>query len=161
MKENTVEIDTKFLDKFIKGISKRAYVDIGILEGDVHPNSEVSTAFIGAVHEFGTDRAGRGNNTTIPERSFIRMPLEKKGEEIQKYGEHNLENNLANGDIESILSLLGEGAVAQIQLAFETGGFGTWAKLSEVTIDLKGSSSILIDQGVLRKRISYKVGGIT
>jgi phage gpG-like protein len=159
LSESYIEVDTKKLDEFIKGISKNAYVDIGILQGDIHPNSKVSTAFIGAVHEFGTDRAGRGNNVTIPERSFIRMPLIEKGEEIQKFAEKELEKNLADGDIEKILSMLGEGAVAKIQEAFETGGFGKWPPLSEVTIERKGSSAILIDQGFLRKRISYKVGG--
>jgi phage gpG-like protein len=159
MSESFVKIDTKLLDKFVKGLGKKVFVDVGILEGDIHPDSKETTAYIGAVHEFGTDKAGRNNDVTIPERSFIRMPLEEKAEEIQKFGEINLEENLANGDIEKIMNLLGEGAVAQIQMAFETGGFGQWEDIKQSTKDKKGSSGILIDKADLRKSISYKVGG--
>ena len=160
MSNSFIRGDFKKLSKMIKSISKKVYVDVGILKGNIHPDSNVSVAYIGAVHEFGTDKAGRGNNTRIPERSFIRMPLEEKSEKITKLVEKKIEILLAKGDIESVMKLIGEASIVVIQEAFETGGFGKWEPLKDSTIEKKGSSGILIDTGLLRKSISYEIGGI-
>lgn len=159
MSESYVKGDFSKLEKLVKALGTKKYVDIGVLEGIIHPNGKVTIAFIGAVNELGTDKAGRGNKTVIPARSFIKMPLETKSKEITKDVEKDFEKNLGNGDVDKILSRLGAACEKQIQLAFESGGFGTWDPNAESTIAAKKSSKPLIDIGALRKAISWQVGG--
>lgn len=158
--DSEVKGDFTKLEKLVEGLSKSLYVDVGIL-GENHATVEggLTIAGIGAVHEFGTDKAGRGRSTTIAERSFIKMPLETGQVYIEKSIAPRMEKLLLDGDIETIFKLIGISGEARIQEAFETGGFGTWEELAESTILAKGSDSILIDEGVLRKSISSKVGG--
>lgn len=155
--ESFVKGDFKKLEKILQSLKSGYYVDIGILENSSYPDGE-NVAYIGGVHEFGTDIAGRGNKTVIPKRSFIRMPLEKKSAEITKLVEKNLQKNLAKGDIEQIFKEVGIACEIQIQQAFETSGFGTWESNKDSTVAKKGSSKPLIDTGVLRKSITWKVG---
>jgi len=158
--DNEVSGDFSQLNKLVENLSKNHYVDIGILGSDGSSDQGgITLAGIGAVHEFGTDKAGRGNKTVIPERSFIRMPLETGQREIEKALEPKIEKLLADGDIEGIFKLIGIAGEARIQEAFETGGFGEWPELAESTILQKGSDAILIDEGDLRQSITSKVGG--
>lgn len=159
MSESKIKIDTEKLDKLIRSLTKKSYIEIGVLEGGTHGDSDKSTAYIGSVHEFGTDRAGRGNKVVIPARSFLKMPLEKKAKTIQKFAEKNLEEDLANGDILKILNRMGVGSVSVVQEAFETGGFGEWPDIEEATKKQKGRSAILIDEALLKKSITYKIRG--
>lgn len=152
--------DFSKLEKLIENLEGDYYVDIGILgENNKSVEGGLTLAGIGAVHEFGTDRAGRGNKTVIPERSFIRMPLETGQTDIENAVEPKLQKLLADGDIEGIFKLIGIAGEARIQEAFETAGFGEWDPNAESTIRQKGSDSPLIDQGPLRQSITSKVGG--
>jgi phage gpG-like protein len=157
LSESYVKADFSKLEKLIEGLGQDVFVDVGVLEGGTYENGE-TVAYIGAVHEFGTDKAGRGKNVTIPERSFIKMPIEEKQDEITKKAEIDLAKNLAEGKVDFIMMRIGIACDIAIQEAFETGGFGKWPQLAQSTIDGKGSSAILIDQGTLSKHISYKVG---
>lgn len=158
--DNEVTGDFSRLEKLVENLGKDYYVDIGILgESGSTDQGGITLAGIGAVQEFGTDKAGRGNNTKIPERSFLRMPLETGQREIEKALEPKIEKLLADGDIEGIFKLIGITGEARIQDAFESGGFGTWEALKESTIERKGSDAILIDTGALRQSITSKVGG--
>lgn len=152
--------DFSRLNKLVENLGKNYYVDIGILgsEGSTDQGG-ITLAGIGAVHEFGTDRAGRGNKTVIPERSFIRMPLETGQKTIEKALEPKIEKLLEEGNIEGIFKLIGIAGEARIQEAFETGGFGKWQDLADSTKERKGSDAKLIDDGSLRQSISSKVGG--
>lgn len=47
-------------------------------DGNVRDASEILV--IGATHEFGTDRAGKNHNVTIPERSFLRSSFDEDKE---------------------------------------------------------------------------------
>lgn len=145
------------LDKFIKSLKTNMSVDVGVLKNIQYPDKNVTVAYIGSVHEFGTDKAGRGKKTKIPARSFLKMPLEEKRKEIENDVLKNAKDKLKAGDIEGIFSLIGTACIKQIQNAFETKGFGKWADNEQSTIDAKGSSMPLIDTGLLRKTISYKV----
>lgn len=152
--------DFSKLEKLVENLGKKYYVDIGILgESNKTIEGGLTLAGIGAVHEFGTDRAGRGNKTVIPQRSFIRMPLETGQDEIEAAVKPHLQKKIADGDIEGIFKLIGAAGEARIQEAFETGGFGTWDPNADITIERKGSDSPLIDTGALRQAITSKVGG--
>ena len=160
--DSVVSGDFSKLDKLIENLGKKYYVDIGIM-GEKNKTLEggLTVAGLGAVHEFGTDRAGRGNSVTIPERSFIRMPLETGQDDIEKTVKPKLKALMEKGDIKGIFKLIGIAGEKRIQEAFETGGFGEWDPNAESTIRQKGSSQPLIDIGAagLRGSISSKVGG--
>ena len=160
--DSVVSGDFSKLEKLVENLGKDHYVDIGIL-GSTNKTVEggLTLAGIGAVHEFGTDRAGRGNSVTIPERSFIRMPLETGQDDIEKTVKPKLKALMEKGDIKGIFKLIGIAGEKRIQEAFETGGFGEWRDIKQSTKDAKGSDSILIDIGAagLRGSISSKVGG--
>jgi hypothetical protein len=157
--EVTISGDFSRLEKLVSELGGKHYVDIGILgENNETVEGGITLAGIGAVHEFGTDRAGRGNKVKIPERSWLRMPLETGQEEIEKQVEKNYKKNLENGDIKAIFQDIGIAGESRIQNAFESGGFGEWAQNAESTVNRKGSDAPLIDDGSLRRAITSKVG---
>lgn len=157
--DNYVQGDFSRLEKLVESLGEKFFIDIGILgENNESEEGGITLAGIGAVHEFGTDKAGRGNSTVIPERSFIRMPLETGQEGIEKEIKPKLKEYIESGNIRGIFELIGIAGEARIQEAFETGGFGKWAPLSEATILRKKSNAILIDEGKLRNAVSSKVG---
>jgi phage gpG-like protein len=158
--ESSVAGDFSALEKLVEGLSGKHFVDIGIL-GESNQTTEggLTLAGLGAVHEFGTDRAGRGNKTVIPERSFIRMPLEIGADDIEKYVGKNYQKNIETGNIKGIFKDIGIAGEAKIQEAFETGGFGEWDDITEETKKRKKSDTILVDQADLKKAIVSKVGG--
>jgi len=156
--DSVVQGDFSQLEKLVEGLSAKHYVDVGIIGENTETESGLTIAGIGAVHEFGTDKAGRGNSTTIPERSFIRMPLNKKQGEIQKQVEGRLEGHLARGDVKAVFKDIGVAAYGAIQEAFDTRGFGTWKENADSTVQRKGSDAPLIDDGTLRQSISSEVG---
>ena len=58
-----------------------AYVDIGLFDEGKHPESDFTTAQIGAVHEFGSSiRHGRsgGQTVLVPERPWLRTTHDEK-----------------------------------------------------------------------------------
>lgn len=152
--------DFSKLEKLVENLGKKFYTDIGILgEGGYTEEGGITLAGLGAVHEFGTDKAGRNRDTVIPERSFIRIPLETGQDDIEKQIDPKLQKLIEDGDIKKIFELIGIAGEARIQEAFETGGFGTWEDIKEATKKAKGSDAILIGKGPLRQGIISRVGG--
>lgn len=156
--DSEVKGDFSMLEKLVDELDTNYYVDVGILGSETDSESGLTIAGIGAVHEFGTDRAGRGNKTVIPKRSFIKMPIDKKQADIKSAAEKRLQQHLEKGNVKGVFEDIGLAAEGVIQEAFSTGGFGTWAPNAESTVQKKGSASPLIDEGVLRKAITSKVG---
>lgn len=151
--DTVVEGNFSRLDKLVESLGKPAYVDVGILgESNETEEGGITTAGIGAVHLFGSDD-GR-----IPERNWLTMPIELGQIEIEKAVEEKLKPLLEAGDIKGIMELIGIAAEAQIQEAFETGGFGQWPDITEETKARKKSDAILIDDGTLRKSVTSKPG---
>ncbi len=155
-KENgTVKGDFSKLNKLVEGLSKKTYVDVGILgESNETKDEEITLAGIMAVHEFGSTKR------SIPARSWLRMPLETGSEDIEKTVRPKVEKLLEEGDIEGVFNLLGVACEARIQKGFDTGGFGDWDPLQPETIRRKGSDAILIDTGAARQAVTSKVGGV-
>lgn len=151
--DSVISGDFSKLEKLVKNLGKKFYVDIGILGGATYEGG-ATIAGIGAVHELGSE------TRNIKARSFIKMPLIEKEKQITQDVEKHLPEKLANGDIKGIFKILGLAGENAIQEAFETGGFGTWPDIEQATKDRKGSDSILIDQGDLRKAVTSKVGRV-
>lgn len=150
--DSKISGDFSALEKIVEGIDEGYYVDIGIIGAGQHEGSELTIAEVGAANEFGT------LDKRVPERSFIRMPLQKKGKEIEKKIGEKAEALIAKGEIKKLFELIGIAGEGAIQEAFDSGGFGTWPDIADSTKKRKGSSAILIDKGVLRKSIISKVG---
>ena len=183
--EIKADINFKGLEELVKAMSKNYQVKVGILgsNGSKEVDKDLDMAGLGAVHEFGATipvtkklraffRYKFGINlkkTTkqikIPARSFLRMPLERSNELLKKirsgediglieeffkeYGDTDILKDLAHA--------VGAGAVEQITDAFQSGGFGTWAPDSSITIEQKGSANPLQDKGRLMGSITYDV----
>lgn len=113
---------------------------------------------IGIAHEYGV-KGSKSGGWKIPPRSFLWMPLSLHLIEYVNQKADVIKRYLNMADVKSCYVLLGIIAENVVQEAFNTGGFGSWEKLKQSTIDRKGSSSILIDTGQLRKSITSRVVG--
>jgi hypothetical protein len=151
--------DFDLLNNLVKELGKDYYVDVGIL-GQERAENGMTLAGIGAVHEFGSPVQ------KIPERSFIRKPIQNRQHEIVYDVQGNAGHRMATGDVRGIFKDIGIACEQQIQAAFDTSGFGGWSPLSEnYKVRPSGkpvaeSSKPLIDTGALRKAITSKVGVI-
>lgn len=145
--------DFSGLEKLAEGLSKKHYVDIGIL-GETNQTEEggITLAGIGAVHQFGSPEQG------ISERDWLVQPIIDAQGQIEKSVEKKIEGLLAEGKVDEIFKIIGVSAEASVKEAFETGGNGKWAPLKEETIERKGSDTILVDEGDLRDAVTSKVG---
>ena len=147
MSMNDVKLDSKKLDALIKEISNRMpTIKVGIMgeKASRADNEEMNNAEIGAVHEFGSEKR------KIPQRSFLRMPLETKlPDAIEKLKTDK--NQQVN--VKDIAYQIGAAANAIIEEAFLTEGFGQWPK----TKHLNMGSSTLLDTGKLSQSIAFEV----
>ena len=150
MSDFVVEADFSGLEKLIEELDTDYYVDIGILGKDRPEEPGETVASIGAIHENGDPVRG------IPQRSFIRMPLQRGAGRLQRRAEIAIPGIEEDGNVRKIFVLLGIEGEAIIKDAFDQGGPG-WETLKEETIRRKGSSAILIDKGIMRNSITSEV----
>jgi phage gpG-like protein len=79
MIKTNVHIDDSGMKAFADNVKKlRGRVDIGVFG-----ESDSDQVIIAATQEFGTDRAGKNHNVTIPQRSFLRSTLDEEKDEIR------------------------------------------------------------------------------
>lgn len=133
-------------------------IRVGILGStNNRTDGEQTNAEIGFVNEFGK----MSGFPKIPERSFIRMPLNTyfmpKLHTKKSLTGKELEKSIAEGKVEDFATKVGLVAEEVIQEAFATHGFGEWKPNAPMTVELKGSDSPLIDTGELRRSITSKV----
>lgn len=143
------ELRTTDLSKFIKALKGRPLsLEVGITaKSNGRSDSSTENAAIGAVHEFGT--------STIPMRSFLRMPLSlyfsKKIDNSQAFDKDALKKTIAESSLSIWMEKLGEEAVGLVTEAFETNGFGNWPP------DKEPHDEILVRTGQLKHSIGYEV----
>jgi phage gpG-like protein len=145
-------LDMTGLEKLIKALKQKARVRVGIL-GDSAPregSGGASNADIGAAHEFGT--------STLPQRSFLRMPitmlLDKRLKDSNILSVDNLRKVLKTGSMVDILKQVGIVAEGIVADAFDTGGFGKWVP-SDMT--RKTNHQTLVETTQLRNSITSEV----
>ena len=145
--------DFTALNRFVRGLTGPAYiVKIGIMgEKSARTKGAVTNAELGLVHELGSFKRG------IPPRSFLRMPLHQKQNDILEEARQGMDKKLEKGDMVGVLKGLGVACENAVQDAFGSRGFGTWAPDKPATVARKGSDAPLIDRGELRKAITSKV----
>lgn len=164
-----IRSDFKKLNNFIRALETKDVVRIGIMGAKGNRNAyagvrkvgghkihgskkaALTNAEIGAIMEFGSFSRG------IPMRSFLRMPLMAKSGDIIRIAAGGLRSFADEGVKARVLKRMGIAAENAIQDAFDTGGFGRWAKLAPATIKAKHSSAILIDSAQLRFSVSSMV----
>jgi len=143
--EADFQINIDGLKKLIKDLKKPREIHVGVLDDE-------RSAKIGLKHEFGDSWA------KLPMRSFLTMPIHKKQYQLQDVAQATLEET---GDIKEVYKETAIMAKSIIDDAFETGGFGEWEELSDMTIgkkiNTKNASKILIETGQLRKSIKAEV----
>ena len=155
-KESKITVDLNELNSLLKGLGGDMYVKVGILGNNavspIEGQDGLTMAELGVIHEFGS-QSGK-----IPPRSFLRMPLEFKQEQlVQGLGKASIMQDIQSGNVKGVFSKLGLIAESIIQDAFSSSGFGMWQENAESTIKAKGSSMPLIDKGFLRRSITSEV----
>lgn len=132
--------------------AKKSFVKVGLpvekVGGKAYGNGQ-TVIEVGARHEFGEG---------VPVRSFLRVPFSIKNDEIKQYIANRFKAVYEGSDAEKELGLIGEKGKQISHDAFSSKGYGTWEDLKPATIRQKGSSTILIDKGILRASITYIVG---
>lgn len=147
------EFSTKGLDQILKALKgKQPYARIGVLGTSAGRGGGPSNAEIGAAHEFGT--------STLPVRSFLRMPLtENLDKRLASAGAFNkdaLNRLVKEGSMVSWVEKLAILAEAIVGEAFDSGGFGRW-KPSDMS--RKKIKQTLIESQQLRNSITSEVVG--
>ena len=187
---NKTRINFKALDEWMKALDRKISIKVGIIgkeAGQKHPDSDLTNAELGAIHEFGctitvTEKMRNYLHSqgvhlkkdtisvVIPTRSMLRAslmsPEGKKelrrviadgiGGEIKTT---DLSNKTANKILDDTIHLLAETAYLRVLQAFESGGFGKWAPISEFTAQRRynAGNPPLTDTGNLRRSISYEI----
>jgi len=127
--------------------SKKYVVLVGVQDAGEKDDEGTYIAEYAFYNEFGTD--------TIPERSFIRSNMDSNRKEYQKL-KAKFWNAIIDGnyDIVKALKILGEKVQSDIQMNITAIDD---PPNSEITIERKGSSNPLIDEGTMRRSIRHVV----
>ena len=138
----------------VKACGDGSVVNVGIFGSKTDRNGKgaQTNAEIGAIHEFGSF------SKNIPQRSFLRMPIEHEREKIMEAVVAEVGDLAQSGTKHKLLVHIGHECENAIQRAFETHGFGAWPPDKPATFKAKGSSAPLIDTGQLRRSIASEVG---
>lgn len=150
-----VKVDISKMKALAKALGDSFEIRVGILGNKAarkNGDGGLNNAELGFIQEFGSVKK------KIPARSFLGMPLNlylvdylksKKG-----FGDKEIKKAVKNGSLLELAKKVGIVAEQVVQDAFETRGFGNWAKNRPSTIRRKGSDSPLIDTGELRRSIT-------
>ena len=116
---------------------------------------------LGAIHEYGLTYTMRktGTTITIPERSFLRMPLTQHLGDTVKKADIKWTDILMLRGSQALLQRLGKAGEQTVQEAFDTRGWGQWPELSSFTIWKKkqNKTRILIETTQMRQAITSQV----
>jgi phage gpG-like protein len=145
------DYNTDGLDKLLKALKKPPSIKVGILGSNDSRNGKASSnATVGAAHEFGT--------STLPQRSFLRVPLsDNLSKALQKAGlleKKVIAEAVKTGSLIKLLKQIAITAEAVVLDAFDTGGDGKW-KPSNMT--KKKNQQTLVETQQLRNSITSEV----
>jgi hypothetical protein len=154
MKNETIDRDLAFskIMTNIKKIEGKPYVKVGVMEGPL--------VVIAASNEFGTNRAGRGNSVTIPERSYMRSTFDEKKDEWTKLTDR-LRMAVLTGKqtIDGALKILGLEIQADVKKKIVSGvpPANALSTLEKKTVGGKRGTTTLVDTGDLLGAIDFQV----
>jgi hypothetical protein len=138
---------TRDLNKLIKMLmSKKSVIRIGV--------TGTRNATIGLAHEFGT--------ATLPQRSFLRMPLidvlPKRLSDAGLNDREVLRDVITKGSQNPWLKRIAAVAHATILEAFSTGGWGEWPPYKDPNYE-NNTGMLLVDTGQLMESVTVEVKG--
>lgn len=140
--------DTKKLLSAIDKLNVLNVVKVGVPMGASPAPDGTPMAMIGAVHEFGDPPRG------VPERSWLRRPVRENKLVYVRLNRINiLKVLLGEMTMNQALDLLGQTAVGHVKTFLSTNDY----QLKQSTIDRKGSSQALIDEGNLRGSVNHVI----
>lgn len=157
MSDKPYDLELKGLDQIIKALKIKApSIHVGILSDKATRSKSgkatANNAEIGSFHEFGT--------STIPMRSFLRVPLSNKLE-VEMIKSNALDKNVLKKVIKEgtlipwmeKIAILAEGIVLG---AFDSGGYGEWKGWKDSSYS-NNTGQLLVDTQQLRNSITSKV----
>lgn len=152
---SNIKIDLSGLQQLDKFFSNQKQAHLGIFQSEDARDEGGSNAQRGATHEFG-DLTGK---IPTPKRSWLRMPVKVKANDITKNAIIAIKNNLTNPKGTDIVAKsIGAAGLGVIQEAFDTHGFGLWDANAPKTIKKKGGKNTpLIDTAEFRQSITFSV----
>lgn len=150
----------KEVSKYTKELEKLAgsevVVGIPASKNKQHTGEVTTLAEVGFIQEFGSPRSG------IPQRSFLRIPLQNNVDKLFKSLDNDLKFSKTNTN--QALGKLGASGVSIVLQAFKSSGEGSWSPLKASTKARrkKGGSGAkaLIDTGQLRQSITFEIRNI-
>ena len=159
MKSGIVRYNMDGLNSFIKAMdgAGKYKIKVGVLGTKVNRkqgDTTLTNAEIGFKHEFGSYAE------KIPQRSFLRMPMnDKMAEILEMVRLGGLLLLLVAGEIKQIYKIIGVACESIIGDAFETSGFGNWKPLTKYTIERKiqQNPAPLINSRQLQRAITSRV----
>ena len=173
-----------------KAYEKHPHTDLTMAElGAIHEfgaTINVTEKMRAYLHYIGVHLKPETTSIVIPTRSFLRMPLlneDFKAYLLNKIGINDI--NALGGDkeskalvrelnadtgkealnrnskiMEAVANMVGAEALAQVQNAFESGGFGKWAPISDITKRTRRgdeNNPPLDDTGALKDSVTVEV----
>ena len=135
--------------KGLLALKAPAHIDVGILESAGVEKDGTSVIDVAEWNEFGT--------ATIPERSFIRAWFDEAEPQLRQDFAALMRTVAAGKRTRAeVLELMGQRMVGQVQARMSA---GIPPPNKPATVRRKGSSTPLIDTGVLRSSVTYRTGG--
>lgn len=120
-------------------------VRVGFFEGQTYPDG-TRMPQVAADNEFG--------DSNRPARPFMRQTFENHADELKEVCRHVQEVTSKGGDTEAALKETGVFLVGLMQQEIVDGGF---APNAPYTVAMKGSSQPLIDTGLMRQSVRYRI----
>lgn len=150
---SNIKIDLSGLQQLDKFLSSQKQALLGIFQSEDARDDKNSNVAIGAKHEFGSF------SENIPQRSWLRMPVKVKANDIAGNTAIAIKNNLTNPKgVDIVAKSIGVAGLGVIQEAFDTKGFGQWKPNSPATIAAKGGKNTpLIEKAELRQAVTFSV----
>ena len=147
------DIDRGFraIMKRVRSLKQGPHVRIGVQGSDAskdRPFGESNLA-IAVIHEFGSV------DGTIPQRSYLRSTADRERALFVRVLGAQAKKAAINGDISRALGRVGELGVSKVKQTFDR-SIGL-KPLKKATEDRKQSTRPLIDTGVLKNSITWKV----
>lgn len=139
------------LEKILR--QNKIQIQIGILGDKAQREGENTNAAIGAAHEYGSTKRN------LPERSFLRMPMNTQYfSNLESSGlfKKTFEQIIKENGVKGFAKKLANVAERTVKEAFNTGGFGQWAKWKNPNYE-NNANMILVNTQQLRDSITTKV----
>ncbi len=154
-----IKTSMQMSDTGMKDFERRVKKLKGSVSIGVFGEKDAEEVIIAATHEFGTDRAGKGHNIKIPQRSFLRATLDEQSDTIRKtVDREKVKIVTGTSSKKGFLERLGLFFVGKVQEKIASGGTPYIENAESTKIQKRRQfPTPLVDEGRLRQAIVHKV----